>query len=27
MMDENGWPGSFEALARRELRRDPSVLE
>lgn len=27
MMDQNGWPGSFEALARRELRRDPSVLE
>jgi len=27
MMDQNGWPGSFEALARRVLRRDPSVLE
>lgn len=27
MMDDNGWPGCFEALARRELRRDPTVLE
>jgi ribulose-5-phosphate 4-epimerase/fuculose-1-phosphate aldolase len=26
MMDRAGWPGAWEAMVRRELRRDPSFL-
>lgn len=26
-MDRAGWPGAFEAMVRRELRRDPSFLD
>jgi L-fuculose-phosphate aldolase len=27
ILDSFGFPGLFEAMARRELRRDPSALE